>query len=165
MRTIPIEAVRLIDGVADAAREHVDVVVDGERIAAIDAHDPLPADPDGSARTRIDGTGRTLLPGLIDAHAHYTFDPTEGSIATIARRSDAEIVLAAAGHAGEGPASRRDHRARRRLDPQSRDRSCATRSRRAGARGHASSLPARPSASPAGTASSSGSRRTAPPRS
>ena len=41
----------------------------------------------------------TLLPGLIDAHAHYTFDPTEGSIGTILRRSDAEIVLAAAGHA------------------------------------------------------------------
>ena len=52
-----------------------------------------------TATTVIDGRGRTLLPGLIDAHAHYTFDPTEGSIATIARRSDAEIVLAAAGHA------------------------------------------------------------------
>ena len=101
MRTI-IEAVRLIDGVADEAREDVDVVVDGERITAIVAHGtPLPPDADAGARppTRIDGRGRTLLPGLVDAHAHYTFDPSEGSIAAIARRSDAEIVLAAAGHA------------------------------------------------------------------
>jgi imidazolonepropionase-like amidohydrolase len=105
MRTI-FEAVRLIDGVADRAREDVDVVVDGERIAAIVAHGAaLPPDPDpggdeeGRPAARIDGRGRTLLPGLIDAHAHYTFDPTEGSIATIARRSDAEIVLASAGHA------------------------------------------------------------------
>ena len=50
-------------------------------------------------RPGIDGRGRTLLPGLIDAHAHYTFDPTEGSIADDRPRSDAEIVLAAAGHA------------------------------------------------------------------
>ena len=101
--------VRLIDGVGDFARDHVDVVVDGERIVAIHPHgSPSPEGgaaaagvnaSDGAATVVIDGTGATLLPGLIDAHAHYTFDPTEGSIATIARRSDAEIVLAAAGHA------------------------------------------------------------------
>ncbi|HYN70103.1 MAG TPA: amidohydrolase family protein, partial [Candidatus Eisenbacteria bacterium] len=36
----------------------------------------------------------------IDAHAHYTFDPTEGSLQAIARRSDDEILAAAARHAG-----------------------------------------------------------------
>ena len=101
MRTI-FEAVRLIDGVADVALEDVDVVVDGERISAVVAHGaPLPADPTDEAAEAvvIDGRGQTLLPGLIDAHAHYTFDPTEGSIAAIARRTDAEILGAAAGHA------------------------------------------------------------------
>ena len=97
MRTI-FEAVRLIDGVADVAREDVDVVVEGDRIVAVVPHGAERA-PQGPDDVVIDGRGRTLLPGLIDAHAHYTFDPTEGSIATIARRSDAEIVLAAAGHA------------------------------------------------------------------
>ena len=96
MRTI-FEAVRLIDGVADVAQDDVDVVIDDDRIAAVELyrgrHAPRVDD------TVIDGRGRTLLPGLIDAHAHYTFDPTEGSIATIARRPDAEIVLAAASHA------------------------------------------------------------------
>ncbi len=88
--------VRVIDGVADVARDHVDVVVDGDRIVAVEDHDPSrPVDPGSD---RIEGAGRTLLPGLIDAHSHYTFDPTEGSIGAIAARSDAEIVLAAAGH-------------------------------------------------------------------
>jgi imidazolonepropionase-like amidohydrolase len=103
MRTL-IADVRLIDGVATDAYEHVDVLIDGDRIAAIEPHDPGrpdrdAADAERTPLTRIDGTGRTLLPGLIDAHTHYTFDPTEGSIGVIARRSDAEIVLAAAGHA------------------------------------------------------------------
>jgi imidazolonepropionase-like amidohydrolase len=96
MRTI-FEAVRLIDGVADVAQDDVDVVIDDDRIAAVEPHRGRHAPRVDD--TVIDGRGRTLLPGLIDAHAHYTFDPNEGSIATIARRSDAEIVLAAAGHA------------------------------------------------------------------
>ncbi len=96
MRTRFVD-VRLIDGVTDHVREHVDVEVDGERITAVVGHDPHR--PEAPGEHVIAGAGRTLLPGLIDAHAHYTFDPTEGSIATIARRSDAEIVLAAAGHA------------------------------------------------------------------
>lgn len=89
--------VRLIDGIASTAREHVDVVIDGERIGSIVDHDP--SRPAGPGTEVVEGRGRTLLPGLIDAHAHYTFDPTEGSIPVIAARSDAEIVLTAAGHA------------------------------------------------------------------
>ena len=92
-----IRDVRLIDGIADEARPGVDVVLDGERIGAIEPHDPdrVP----GPGEVVVQGAGRTLLPGLIDAHTHYTFDPTEGSIAALARRSDAELSLAAAGHA------------------------------------------------------------------
>ncbi len=89
--------VRLIDGIAPTALEHADVVIDGERIVSVAVHDPALAGEPGTVV--VDGRGRTLLPGLIDAHAHYTFDPTEGSIPVIAARSDAEIVLIAAGHA------------------------------------------------------------------
>jgi imidazolonepropionase-like amidohydrolase len=98
MRTV-VTDVRLIDGIADDPWDHVDVVIDGDRISEIEPHlpdRPGLADP---PTVVIDGAGATMLPGLIDAHAHYTFDPTEGSIATIARRPDAEIALAAAGHA------------------------------------------------------------------
>jgi imidazolonepropionase-like amidohydrolase len=99
VRTI-FEDVRLIDGLSAEPRDGLDVVVDGERISAVVRHGTLPAPISGELPpTIIAGRGRTLLPGLIDAHAHYTFDPAEGSIATMAGRSDAEIVLAAAGHA------------------------------------------------------------------
>ena len=92
-----IRAVRVIDGLADHARESQDVLVREDRIAAVEPHDPARSvDPGVEV---VNGTGRTLLPGLIDAHAHYTFDPTEGSLQAIARRSDAEILAAAAEHA------------------------------------------------------------------
>jgi imidazolonepropionase-like amidohydrolase len=44
------------------------VLVRGNRIAAIGAA------PAGSAATVIEGGGRTLMPGLIDAHTHLTFN-------------------------------------------------------------------------------------------
>ena len=92
-----IRDVRLIDGRAETPRSHVDVRLEGDRIAAIEPHDParLPEPLDAV----IDGTGRTLLPGFIDAHAHYTFDPTDGSLQSIARRTDAEILATAERHA------------------------------------------------------------------
>ena len=69
---------RVIDGIADEPREHVDVVVgDDRRIASIAAHQPRHWEagdaPDGP--TVIDAAGDTLLAGLIDCHAHYTIDP------------------------------------------------------------------------------------------
>ncbi len=126
---IQIRDVRVIDGLAETTRDHLDVTVEGDRISAIEPHDPSRADgpPDVGARPieRIDGAGRTLLPGLIDAHAHYTFDPTEGSIGVILRRSDAEIVLAAAGHAARalraGVTTARGAGSLRNLEPLLRD--------------------------------------------
>jgi imidazolonepropionase-like amidohydrolase len=93
-----IRAVRVIDGVGDDPLPSRDVLIADGRIAEIAVHDPAREVADGM--TVVEGLGRTLLPGLIDAHAHYTFDPTEGSIQAIARRSDAEILAAAADHAG-----------------------------------------------------------------
>lgn len=99
------ERVGVIDGIGAMPLDAMDVVVEGSRIAVVRSHgDGAPDDgqtppgPDGR-EFRFDGRGMTLLPGLIDAHAHYTFDPEEGDLAVIGRRSDAEIVLAAAGHA------------------------------------------------------------------
>ena len=92
-----IRGVRLIDGVADRAHGPVDVRVQAERIVAVEPHDPDRLAVDGDEV--VDGAGRTVLPGLIDAHAHYTFDPTEGSLQVIATRSDGEILEAARRHA------------------------------------------------------------------
>ena len=87
---ILVRDVTVIDGIGEGARPRMDVVVDGGRIASLDAHLPERVVPPGTGV--VEGAGRTLLPGLIDAHAHYTFDPTEGSLQTIARRSDARIT-------------------------------------------------------------------------
>ena len=60
---------RLIDGRGGPPIEHAVVTVDGARIAAIETVDGRPT-PTGA----IDLAGRTLLPGLIDAHAHVMSD-------------------------------------------------------------------------------------------
>jgi imidazolonepropionase-like amidohydrolase len=61
--TLAITHVRVFDGervVPDAT-----VLVDGERIVAVGAGLAAPAEA-----TAVDGNGKTLLPGLIDAHVH-----------------------------------------------------------------------------------------------
>lgn len=92
-----VRDVTVIDGIAEAPRAGMDVVVEGERIATVSPHDPERVVAAGTEV--VDGAGRTMLPGLIDAHAHYTFDPTEGSLQAIALRDDARILEDAARHA------------------------------------------------------------------
>jgi len=61
---------RLIDGSGSPAREKVDVLVRGDRIAELGTGLAVPE----GARV-VDLGGRTLLPGFIDAHVHLTFTP------------------------------------------------------------------------------------------
>ena len=61
--------VRVFDGRSATLSGPTVVLVRGNRIAAIGAG-ALPASP---AATIIDGAGRTLMPGLIDAHVHLMF--------------------------------------------------------------------------------------------
>lgn len=57
--------VRVFDGTATQLSALTTVRVEGARIAAIGGQGAVPA-----GATVIDGGGRTLMPGLIDAHAH-----------------------------------------------------------------------------------------------
>ncbi|MBX2877340.1 MAG: amidohydrolase family protein [Saprospiraceae bacterium] len=61
-----IQNVRLFDG--ESISEGVDVVFENGKVAAIQAHAP-----DRQADQIIDGKGKTLLPGLINAHVHIWF--------------------------------------------------------------------------------------------
>ncbi len=62
--------VRIFDGTPSAARDG-NVLVDGETIARV-AYAPETIVPDAQTRV-IDGAGRTLMPGLVEAHAHLTW--------------------------------------------------------------------------------------------
>jgi imidazolonepropionase-like amidohydrolase len=71
---------RLFDGTGAAVRERVSVLVDAGRIAAV--AEGAEAPPEGAVS--VDLGGRTLMPGLIDAHAHVgvsftTPEPTHGA--------------------------------------------------------------------------------------
>lgn len=63
-----IRQVRIFDGSGSEPFAGA-VLVDGERISAV-LH---PGDPEPGADTVIEGGGRTLMPGMVEAHAHLTW--------------------------------------------------------------------------------------------
>ena len=100
----------LIDGTGAAPRP-ADVLVDGDEIVAVGPHAADRA-PDGVVR--IDAGGATVMPGLIDAHCHLTFDEprrpglppggvTRGAHAVVPRRNAAARAVVAPGSCGAPP--------------------------------------------------------------
>ena len=71
-RTLVLDNARIIDGTGAAAIDNGRIVIDGDRITrvgpAAEVNAPAGAD-------RIDLTGRTIIPGLIDLHFHIERDP------------------------------------------------------------------------------------------
>src|SRR5262245_28451343 len=69
---IAIRNCDVIDGTGTPAQRGMDVLVEGNRIAEV-----RPADRNGNppvdGTVLIDGTGKTVMPGLIDAHCHTTY--------------------------------------------------------------------------------------------
>ncbi|HMV71948.1 MAG TPA: amidohydrolase family protein [Pseudomonadales bacterium] len=65
---VVFENVRIFDGTSSALSEPSNVLVRGNRIESI-SKQPLAAS-DAAGALRIAGNGRTLMPGLIDAHYH-----------------------------------------------------------------------------------------------
>src|SRR5690349_17829009 len=74
----------IIDGTGSPARERQDILIDGERIVALGAHDTL-ASRAGTAR-RVDLSGRFVIPGLIDSHVHLATPPNRVRAEAILRR-------------------------------------------------------------------------------
>jgi imidazolonepropionase-like amidohydrolase len=65
------ENVRVFNGTSEQLSEPSHVLVVGNRIERVSL-EPIEAPPEAEL-TRIDGGGRTLMPGLIDAHTHVMF--------------------------------------------------------------------------------------------
>lgn len=65
-----IHAGRLVDMTSDAARENVDIVIDGNLVASVAPHSDA-----AHAGTRVVDAGtRTVMPGLIEYHSHMQKD-------------------------------------------------------------------------------------------
>ncbi|MGH2491993.1 MAG: amidohydrolase family protein, partial [Candidatus Limnocylindria bacterium] len=75
MSQLVIDNVRVIDGTGAPPIEGARVIVRDDRIAAVGpaAQTPAPSDAE-----RIDASGRTVVPGLIDVHVH---DPSPSNMA------------------------------------------------------------------------------------
>ncbi|MBP9143714.1 MAG: amidohydrolase family protein [Thermoanaerobaculia bacterium] len=71
---VSIENVRIFDGTSASLSAPSNVLVVGNRIRSISAK-PIAA-PAGTTVTRIQGGGRTLMPGLIDNHVHIALSTT-----------------------------------------------------------------------------------------
>jgi hypothetical protein len=76
---VAVEHVRLFDSEQATIREDQTVVIKGERITAVGPSAAIAVPKDAQ---RIDGTGKTLLPGLFDMHAHA--QPTDDGFLNIA---------------------------------------------------------------------------------
>jgi hypothetical protein len=64
---VVFQGARLIDGTGRAPQRDAVLVIDGDRVAAVGAAGKVKAPP--GARV-IDAKGRTIVPGLINAHGH-----------------------------------------------------------------------------------------------
>lgn len=79
----------LIDGTGAAARPATSVLLEGDSIRAVGPEaDALAAAP-GIDLTTIDATGKTVMPGLIDAHTHLTFGEPTGNDELFNHRTEA----------------------------------------------------------------------------
>ncbi|HET9493372.1 MAG TPA: amidohydrolase family protein [Chloroflexia bacterium] len=96
MDTLLITNARLIDGTGTAPRDGTTVVVQDGRIVEV-RHSG--GDGSGEGAQVLDLEGRTLLPGLINAHCHVMMDASGDPVSTLARKDVAVAVLEAAGRA------------------------------------------------------------------
>jgi imidazolonepropionase-like amidohydrolase len=91
------ENVRVFDGTSERLSSPRNVLVVSNKIETISAAPIAP--PAGAALTRIAGNGRTLMPGMIDAHTHLSFMVISQSAALTA---DIGYVHAASTQAATG---------------------------------------------------------------
>src|SRR4051794_10367827 len=83
---IVIHAGRLLDVRTGAARNNIYILIQGDKIAAVETNPP-------SGVRVIDLSKQTVLPGLCDCHAHVLGDPKDWSPGAGLRMSSAQGSL------------------------------------------------------------------------
>ena len=81
-----IHAGRLVDGVSAAPREQVTIVVEGDRIQAIEGGFRSP----GSGDEVVDLAQATVMPGFMDMHVHLTQEHSRRSELDAIKKSEAD---------------------------------------------------------------------------
>ena len=93
MGTTLIEHGTVIDGTGTDPVPDTAVLIDGDEITALGADAVASAPADAH---RIDATGLTVMPGLIDAHCHATFDDVQSNDELFFHREPVRTTLLAA---------------------------------------------------------------------
>lgn len=83
MATTVFKNIRVFDG--EKIHPSATVVVKNGKISSVSTS--LPSNAEDGATT-IDGTGHTLLPGLIEAHMHAHLPPGKGTVHRLNRLRD-----------------------------------------------------------------------------
>jgi imidazolonepropionase-like amidohydrolase len=98
MTDILISHGNLIDGTGAAPQPSVSVLVSGDEIVALGAA----AEQEAAARAGVevvDATGKTVMPGLIDAHVHSTFAEPQSNDELFFHRDQGQSAILAAWNA------------------------------------------------------------------
>src|SRR5919109_5657185 len=94
MTVILIQYVTLIDGTGADPQPRRSIVIEGAHIVWIGPHDAV--DRSRPFESEIDGTGKYVMPGLIDAHVHVCWNGRE-SISTLVKENDRDRLAPEAG--------------------------------------------------------------------
>ena len=87
----------LIDGTGAGMRPGTTVLLSGDRIVGVGPEATVLAsrDPDARPVERIDATGCTVMPGLIDVHTHITLGEPQSNDELFTHREEAFSTLVA----------------------------------------------------------------------
>ncbi len=95
MHSVLISGGNVIDGTGSQPQPNTDVLIDGDRIVAVGKNLVVEKSSEREVR-RVDATGLTVMPGLIDAHTHITLGEPRTNDELFLHRDPATAAILAA---------------------------------------------------------------------
>ena len=95
MHAVLISGGNVIDGTGSQPQPNTDVLIEGDRIVAVGKNLVVEKSSEREVR-RIDATGLTVMPGLIDAHTHITLGEPRTNDELFLHRDPATAAILAA---------------------------------------------------------------------
>ncbi len=95
MRAVLISGGNVIDGTGSQPQPKTDVLIEGDRIVAVGKNLVIEKSKESEVQ-RIDATGLTVMPGLIDAHTHVTLGEPRTNDELFLHRDPATAAILAA---------------------------------------------------------------------